>query len=102
MKISHDKDLTPANMKGIYGHGASPNDRKEELRLAAEDRLNHELGGNNSGTSDPFFQDTYFNVFENDCEDGVRLLRKKYDWFPKLQSCNLKVIEAGFESCAFW
>jgi hypothetical protein len=48
MKISRDKDLTSANIKGIYGHDASPNDRKEELRVAAEDRLNHEFGGNNS------------------------------------------------------
>lgn len=62
--------------KGIYGRGTSRDAALHDFRLAIECRLCDQLGGIYLGTSEEKYQNDYFSDLENDCDDGVRVVKK--------------------------
>ena len=65
-----------ADAKGIYGRGTSCDAAVHDFRLAVECRVHDELGGIYLGSCEVQYQNEYFYDLENDCDDGVRVVKK--------------------------
>ena len=64
-----------ADAKGIYGRGTSSDSALQDFRSAVECRVCDQLGGTYLGPSEKQYQNDYFNDLENNCDDGVRVVR---------------------------
>ena len=71
--------VASADVSGIYGHGATAEEAKENFRRAVETRIHDGLGGVYLGTSDDACQIATFRELEDDwTEDGATIMHRQH------------------------